>query len=417
MKDMLGREEVLSVEDAKGLIFKSADFTLPHEIEIRIENSLNRILSRDIVSHENLPPFARSTVDGFSVRASDTFGAVETAPAYLNITHEILMGEEPSFSLTAGEAARISTGGMLPENADAVVMLEHCCTVSEKLIEVLRPAAPGENVIHAGEDCKGGDIILRKGHRLRPQDIGVLAGTGIIKVWMYEKPVAAIISTGDEVVPPSGHITTGKIRDINSYVLAGMVENLGGTPVNKGIFPDNYDVLKEVLEDSFKESDLIIISGGSSVGAKDLTARLINSFGKPGILFHGVSVKPGKPIIYGVVNGRPVFGLPGHPAAITVCFELFILPVLRILTGEKNNLYSGIKKRVRARLSRNISTGSGREEHIRVMLEERDGGIWAVPVLGKSGLITTLVKADGTIVIPLHKTGLLQGAEVDVELF
>ncbi|MBI5195298.1 MAG: molybdopterin molybdotransferase MoeA [Nitrospirae bacterium] len=414
---MLGREEVLSVEDARGLIFKSADFTLPHEIEIRIENSLNRILSRDIVSHENLPPFARSTVDGFAVRASDTFGAAETAPAYLSVTHEILMGEEPAFNLAAGDASGISTGGMLPKNADAVVMLEHCCTVSGKLIEVLRPAAPGENVIQAGEDCKSGDLILKKGHGLRPQDIGVLAGTGIIKVWIYEKPVAAIISTGDEVAPPSGHITTGKIRDINSYVLAGMVETAGGTPVNKGIFPDNFDLLKEVLEDSFKESDLIIISGGSSVGAKDLTARLINSFGKPGILFHGVSVKPGKPIIYGIANGRPVFGLPGHPVAITVCFELFILPVLMMLTGEKDSLYREIKKTVRARLSKNISTGSGREEHIRVMLEERDGEIWAVPVLGKSGLITTLVKADGMIMIPLHKTGLQQGAEVDVELF
>ncbi|MBI4653572.1 MAG: molybdopterin molybdotransferase MoeA [Nitrospirae bacterium] len=414
---MLGREDALTAEDARGLLLGSAVFHLPQEIELEIGHSLGRILSRDIISPEDLPAFPRSTVDGFAVTSSDTFGATESMPAYLNVTHEILMGDEPSFDLRKGECAKIATGGMLPQGADAVVMFEYCQPAAEKIIEVLKPVAPGENVIQAGEDCKKGDVVLKKGHRIRPQDIGALAGLGIIKIRVYEKPKVAIISTGDEVVPPSSPLKTGQIRDINSYNLAGLIELNGGMAIKKGIFQDNYDVLKKIIEESLRQSDIIIISGGSSVGTKDITAKLINDIGKPGVLFHGVSIKPGKPMIGAIVNGKPVFGLPGHPAAVTVCFELFIAPVLKILTGEKQGLSRKVKRTIRARLSRNISSGSGRQEYIRVLLEERDGELWAIPILGKSGLITTLVKADGTIVIPLYKTGLTQGTEVEVELF
>lgn len=417
MKDMLGREEVLTAEDARGRILKSVEFSLPEEIEIEIGDSFGRILSRDIISPEDLPAFPRSIVDGFAVRSSNTFGAGELMPVYLDVTHEILMGEEPAFKLEGGEAARIATGGMLPHGADAVIMFEHCYTVTEKVIEVLKPVAPGENVIQAGEDCKKGDTVLKKGHKLRPQDIGALAGLGIIKIWVYEKPKVAIISTGDEIVPHTAPLMPGQVRDINSYNLAALVERSGGIPIKKGIFPDNYVVLKNVLEESFGESNIIVISGGSSVGTKDLTARLINDLGKPGVLFHGVSIKPGKPMIGAVVDGKPLFGLPGHPHAVTTCFEIFIEPLLRIFTGEKDGLSRKIRKTVKARLSRNISSAPGREEYIRVMLEERDGELWAMPILGKSGLITTLLRADGTIVIPLWKSGLEQGTEVEVELF
>ncbi|MBI4687054.1 MAG: molybdopterin molybdotransferase MoeA [Nitrospirae bacterium] len=414
---MLGREEVLTEKDARELLLKSIESVHLKEAEIEIENSLNRILSRDILSPEDLPSFTRSTVDGFAVRAENTFGATEAMPAYLNISHEILMGEETAFELKAGDAAKIATGGMLPVGSDAVVMFEHCQSIDDKMIEVLKPAAPGENVIHAGEDCKKGDTILTKGHCIRPQDIGALAGLGIIKIWAYEKPKVAIISTGDEVVPLNAPLKPGQVRDINSYNLSGLIELQGGIPVKKGIFPDNYDVLKKVLEESFSEADIIIISGGSSVGTKDLTARLINELGPPGVLFHGVSIKPGKPMIGAIVEGKPVLGLPGHPAAVTVCFELFIKPVLKILAGQKRDSLQGLKKTVRARLSRNISSGSGRQEYVRVMLEERGSEIWAAPVFGKSGLITTLIKAQGTIVITLNKTGLSEGEEVEVELF
>lgn len=417
MKDMLGRDDVLTLEAARILLFKNIDFRVSLEAEINIENSINRVISRDIISPENLPDFSRSTMDGFAVNSSDTFAATEGMPAYLNVVGEVYMGKRPGFEIKKGEAAKIPTGGMLPERADAVVMFEHANLIDESVVEVLKPVASGENVIQVGEDCKKGDIILTKGHRIRAQDIGALAGTGITKVWTYEKPKVAIITTGDEIVHPANPLKHGQVRDINSYTLSGLIETCGGKAIRKGIFCDEYETLLKVVSESFWESDIVIITGGSSVGIKDMAERVINSLGKPGVLFHGVSIKPGKPIIGGVIDGKPVFGLPGHPAAVIVCFELFVKPILRIISGEKETLLHKVRKTVIAKLSKNISSTTGREDYIRVLLEERNGELWAIPVLGKSGLITTLVKADGTIVIPLWKTGLEQGTEVDVELF
>src|SRR4030066_410382 len=354
MKDILGREEVLTLENAKELLFKSVNFKLLPEVEIEINNSLNKVLSQAIISPEDLPDFTRSTMDGFAVNSFDTFGATEGLPAYLNITGEVLMGKQPALEVKKGETARIATGGMLPIGTDAVVMLEHTNLVSEKLVEVLKPVSPEENTIQKGEDCKRNEVVLNKGHRIRPQDIGVLAGIGITEIWTYEKPKVAIITTGDEIVPASHPLMPGQVRD---------------------------------------------------------------STGKPGILFHGVSIKPGKPMIGGIVNGKPVFGLPGHPAAVIVCFEVFVKPVLRILSGETEKLHHRLKKTIKAKLSKNISSSAGREDYIRVFLEEKNGELWATPISGKSGLITTIVKAEGTIIIPLRKAGLEQGTEIEVELF
>ncbi|HCC69366.1 MAG TPA: molybdopterin molybdenumtransferase MoeA [Nitrospiraceae bacterium] len=420
MKDMLGRGNAIPVEMARELLLKSITHTLPDEVEKEIDDPMSlpsgMILSRDIFSPEDMPGFSRSTVDGFAVKSEDTFGATEGFPAYLNQIGEVVMGAEPAFKLDKGNAAKIATGGMIPDGADAVVMLEHIQEVNENLIEVLKPVAPSENVIQAGEDIKKGEIVLEKGSRLRPQDIGALAGLGITKVWLYKKPVVSIISTGDEIVH-SGPLKLGQVRDINSYNLSGLITLNGGQPVRKGIFPDNYNEIKNAASSSIKESAMILITGGSSVGTKDMTVRVINDLGLPGVLFHGVSVKPGKPIIGGIVNGVPVFGLPGHPAAVTVCFELFIEPVLRALTGEKPCISQTIRKTVKARLTKNLASSTGREEHVRVRIEEIDGEMWAVPILGKSGLITTLVKADGTVVIPLKKQGIEKGEEVEVKLF
>jgi len=414
---MLGREDVLTLEAARALLFKNIDFRVSSEIEINIENSIARILSRDILSPENLPDFSRSTMDGFAVNSADTFAATEGMPAYLNVIGEVYMGEKPGFRIKKGEAAKIPTGGMLPEGTDAVVMFEHTSLIDEKIIEVLKPVASGENIIQVGEDCKKGDVILTKGHRIRAQDTGALSGVGITKVWLYEKPKVAIITTGDEIVPPANPLKLGQVRDINSYTLSGLIETCGGTVIKKGIFPDEYEILHKIVKESFQDSNIVIITGGSSVGTKDMAERLINSLGKPGVLFHGVSIKPGKPIIGGAVDGKPVFGLPGHPAAVTVCFDLFVKPVLRLISGEKEKLQHRFKKTVRAKLSKNISSATGREDYIKVFLEEKNGELWAVPVLGKSGLITTLAMAEGTIVVPLRKTGFEQGTEVEVELF
>lgn len=414
---MLGREKVMAVERALALLLEKLPHSSPCEIKIKIEEALGMICSRDIFSSEDLPAFPRSTVDGYAVISHDTFGATEGMPAYLNLADEIFMGGKADFQLSQGYASKIPTGGMLPQRADAVVMFEYVQALEDKMIEVLRPVAPGENVIQAGEDVRIGDTVIARGQKLRPQDIGACAGIGVTTIRAYKRPSVSIISTGDEIQPAESSPGIGKVRDINSYVLAGMVSERGCIPVKKGIIRDDYDTIRSVIEGSLADSDAILISGGTSVGTKDMISQIINDIGNPGVIFHGVSLKPGKPMIGGIMNGKPVFGLPGHPAAVTVCFDIFIRPVLEILSGRTRSITYNHAKSVRAKLSKNISSSQGREEHIRVMLEERGDGLWAVPVLGKSGLITTLVKADGTIIVPLHSNGLEMGESVDVRLF
>lgn len=416
MRDMLDREELIPVEKALEILLKHTPFEKLSEVKLPIEDSYSKIISRDIISPEDIPSFSRSTVDGFALNSSDTFGATESMPAYLLIKAEIFMGEEPVFRLKKGEVAKISTGGMLPEGADSVVMFEHTQQIDEKMVEVVKPIAPGENVVQAGEDIRGSECILKKGHRLRPQDIGALASIGITDVWAYENPRVSIISTGDEIVPIDKPVKVGQVRDINSYTLSGLTLNAGGIPIRRGIVHDKYDVLKGVVEESIKDSDMVLISGGSSVGTKDMTEKVINDMGKPGVLFHGVSIKPGKPLIGGIVNNIPIFGLPGHPSAVIVCFNVFVKPVLEKLSGLREDAEKN-KRTVRAKISKNISSSPGREEHVGVFFEQRNGETWAVPLLGKSGLITTLVKADGVAVIPLRKLGVKEGEIVEVRLF
>lgn len=416
MRDMLGREEAVSVEEARNRILEHVVIKEPKTARLGIEDCYKRVLADDIYSPEDLPAFSRSTVDGFAVLSSATFGSSETVPAYLNIAHEVLMGQEALYDLKKGEAAKIPTGGMLPGGADAVVMFEHVQVVEKGLIEVLRPAAPGENVISAGEDVRRGEVVLRRGSLLRPQDIAAAAGVGIKELTVYEKPSVAIISTGDEIIPPGEPLKPGQVRDINSYNLAGLIMESGGVPAKKGIFRDVYEDIRKVVEESVRDHAIVLISGGSSVGVMDLTAGIIDSLGKPGVVFHGVTLKPGKPTIGGVVSGVPIFGLPGHPAAVTICFDLFVRPLLEMMTGVRPKKV--LEKRiVKARLSRNISSTHGREEHVRVSIEERDGETWAVPVLGKSGLIRTLVMADGTVTVPAQSRGIQEGEIVEVRLF
>lgn len=407
----------MPAETALKLFLGSMSLKAPHNKTVKIEDSLGMVCSRDVISPEDLPAFARSTVDGYAVRAENTFGATETMPAYIDLSEEVIMGERPDFALRGAEAGKIPTGGMLPHGADAVVMFEHIQKVDEKLIEVLRPVAPGENVIQAGEDVRGGDNIIKKGHRMRPQDIGACAGVGVTELMVYQRPLVSILSTGDEIVPAGASPGLGRVRDINSYVLSGMISNSGAIPLKKGIFRDEYEIIRAAVEDSMKDSDVVVISGGTSVGTRDIIAGVINDIGNPGIIFHGVSLKPGKPVLGGVIKGIPVFGLPGHPAAVSVCFEIFIRPVLNLLSGSSGKFPDYGDRVVKARLSKNVSSSQGREEHVRVMLVEEDEGLLAVPILGKSGLITTLVKADGTIVIPLKRDGMEKGETVEVRLF
>ena len=417
MKDMLGRDRVISADTARDLLLKAIAFRKTKIVKTNIERSRGMVCAEDVIASEDVPAFARSTVDGYAVRAENTFGARESMPAYLNLAGEILMGEQASGIEVEDTAVKIPTGGMLPEGADAVVMFEHVQVIDDRIIEVMKPVAPGENVIQPGEDVATGEVVVRAGRRLRPQDIGACAGIGVRRIRVFERPIVSIISTGDEIVPAEKKPVMGQIRDTNSYVIAGMVSAAGAVPLKKGICRDDYRAIRGAVEHSMKDSDAIAVSGGTSVGTKDMLARIIDDIGNPGILFHGVSLKPGKPMIGGVMKGIPIFGLPGHSAAVSVCFDIFIKPVLDLLSGLEDRPAYRLKGIVRARLSQNISSSAGREEHIRAMIEEREDGPWAVPILGKSGLIRTLVKADGTFVVPVNRNGIEKGEFVDVTVF
>ncbi len=416
MKDPLGREEAVKVKEALRLLMEQELKQLDTET-IRIEEAYKRVLSKDIISPENLPGFNRSTMDGYAVNPADTFGASDTMPVYLQVKGQVLMGEKPEINIKRGETCQIPTGGMLPEGTDAVVMFEYTNVVDDEMVEIMKAVSPNENVILADEDVKKGEPVFEIGQRLRPQDIGALAGLGIVEIEVFRKPVVSIIGTGDEVVPPDKPLSVGEVRDINSYNLFGLIQESNAVPLKKGIVRDEYDKLKKIVEDAVAESDIVLITGGSSVGTKDYTSRVIDELGDPGVLFHGVTIKPGKPLIGGIVSGVPVFGLPGHPAAITVSFETFVGPLLLKLSGEKHNPLIPSRRTVKALLSRNLSSSVGREEHIRVSLEQKDGAVRAVPIMGKSALIRTLVKADGIVVIPMNKSGVYEGEEVEVRLF
>ncbi|MGC2061634.1 MAG: gephyrin-like molybdotransferase Glp [Thermodesulfovibrionales bacterium] len=417
MKDMLGRENIITAEKALNLVLKGLPEKAVPAAVIDLDDTLGRILAEDIVTSEDLPPFARSTVDGYAVKAADTFSASDTMPAYLTLAGEVFMGQPAGMVLTKGGAVKIPTGGMLPEGADAVVMLEHVQAVDAVMLEIMKAVGPGENVIQSGEDAKRGDTVLRKGHQMRPQDIGACAGIGVTKIAVCEKPVVSIISTGDEIIPAAATPELGQIRDINSYLLKGLITNAGGKALRMGIFRDDYQEIRTAVEEAMEGSDMVLVSGGTSVGTKDLIAGIITDIGNPGLLFHGVSLKPGKPLIGGIIRGVPVFGLPGHPAAVSICFELFILPVLQRLSGHDEPAAGLLRPVVFARLTKNIASTQGREEHVRVILEKREDGLWAIPVISKSGLVTTMVRTDGTVVIPLSQNGIEQGQLAEVRLF
>jgi molybdopterin molybdotransferase len=424
LKDMLGRSGVVSREDAQRVL--NEHFVIPalSVDEIPISSALGRVLAFALVSPSDLPEFDRSTMDGYAVRSADTFGAAESRPALLNVVGDILMGTVPERAIARGEAMKIATGGALPAGADAVVMFEQTQPVDATSIEVVKPVAPLENVVQAGDDIKKGEVVLSRGHPMRPQDMSALAAVGIIRIKVFERPRVAIISTGNEIVPADTVPGPGQIRDSNSYSLEGLITQAGGVPVKKGIIPDDYARLRETLEAAIKDSALVLMTGGSSVGTADLTAKVINDAGQPGVLVHGVSIKPGKPLVVGLVGAPsrhvPVFGLPGHPAAVSICFDLFVKPILARLTGDAPDpALEGISptRVVRARLARSIPSSPGREDHVRVALEKRDDGLWARPIFGASGLISTLVKAVGTVVVPVNKIGIEVGEEVDVRLF
>jgi len=378
------------------------------------EGALGRVLANDVQAPHPLPPFARSTVDGYAVRAADTFGASPSLPAYLHVIGEVRMGEEPALRIEVGQAALIHTGGTVPPGSDAVVMLEDTQTMSEGEVEVLRPCGVGENILQQGEDVQENEIVITAGCRLRPQEIGGLMALGITQVPVAARPRVGILSSGDEIVPPDQELGPAQVRDVNSYSLGALVAQLGGEPILRGIISDNFEALAAAARISHEEDDLVVITAGSSVSARDITSEVIASLGEPGILVHGLAIKPGKPTILAVADAKPVVGLPGNPVSALVAGRLVLTPTMRYLLGVSQEDW---QPQIKARLSTNVASETGRQDYQPVRLQRREGQLLAEPVYGRSNLIFTLVRADGLILIPPEATGLPAGQEVDVFLF
>ncbi|MEI2693221.1 MAG: gephyrin-like molybdotransferase Glp [Anaerolineae bacterium] len=487
---------------------------------VAVIDALGRVLAVELIAPHDLPSFRRSTVDGYAVAAQDTHGASDSLPAYLEVADEVPMGQAAVSALDEGQCAIVHTGGMIPADADAVVMVEHTQRVSAPdppqrrtnppaaaayqstnppaaaahqstnfpthTIEVYRPAATGQNVIQVGEDVRQGEAVLPVGHVVRPQDIGGLLALGIVEIDVAVRPRVAILSQGDEVTPPDQEPGPGQVRDINSYTLAALALQAGAEPLTFPIVPDRLEALQAAAAQALAQADVLVMSAGSSVSVRDMTAQVIDGLGQPGILVHGVSVKPGKPTILAICNDKPVFGLPGNPVSAMVIFDLLVAPAIRRLLGAAEPR----KNLVSARLARNIASATGREDIVQVRLETRpasgragaapyrdpepfagragaapyrdpdpsagrvgaapyrdpdpsagrvgaapyrdpdpsagrvgaapyrdpDPELWAVPVLGKSNLIYTLIRSEGIVRVPLDSNGIAQGEWVTVEM-
>ena len=416
LKDMLGRVSLTPVEKARTILLNALR-TSARKTEIcSLPNALDRILGRNLLSPENLPNHPRSTMDGFAVRAADTFGASSSMPCYLEIDGEVAMGQMPKGTVRQGKCFRIATGGLMPDGSDAVMMFEHTIPIDEKMIEVIKSVGVGINLINRGEDIAKESPALSKGHLLRPQDLGLLAGLGISEVEVYAKPKVGILSTGDEIVPWAESPPPGKIRDINSITLSGLCTRLGATVTDYGIVTDSERSFFATVEQACNENDVVLFSGGSSVGMRDLGERVIEKLGSPGILVHGVALKPGKPIIIGLSNGTAIFCLPGHPVSAMVCFELFVDPALQLIAGISHPEKS-LRATVNAVLDRNINSAAGRLDLVRVQLQEQENDMpLAVPVLGKSGAISTLSRAHGYFFIDEASQGFNKNTQVKVHL-
>ncbi|UCD97405.1 MAG: molybdopterin molybdotransferase MoeA [Chloroflexota bacterium] len=395
---------------------------IPRQVEsevIEVKSALGRVAVNDVHAPHSLPAFHRSTVDGYAVIASDTHGASDSQPVYLVQIEEIKMGESPDFTLLTTQCGLIHTGGMLPKGSDAVVMLENTQVARPGEIEILRAVAEGENVIKVGEDIAAGAVVVAGGTLLRAAEIGGLLALGITELQVARRPRVGIISSGDEIIPPESVPNPGQVRDINSYSLSALVEQAGGVPQRYGIIPDDYEKLRGGLERAIDENNMVVITAGSSASSRDLTAQVINSLGGPGVITHGVNIRPGKPTILagcqpaGVDWIKPVIGLPGNPVSALVIGILFVEPVINFLHGQD---YLRPRGRLEAKLAINLASKAGREDWVPVKILPVENGFSAEPIFGKSNLIFTLCRADGLLHIPPHSTGLNAGEIAEVML-
>ena len=381
-----------------------------HTEVIPLDESSGRIIAEDIIAHENIPPFSRSLVDGFAVKVKDIHGAKETNPALLIYKGESRIGEETKETLEDGCCIYISTGAMIPEGADGVVMHEYSRPMGDA-VEITRTIHKGENIIFPGEDIRTGSIVLKQGKRLTPFDLGVLAALGIADVWSYKKPKIGLISSGDEIIPVDQKPAPGQIRDINHYTILNMLRKTCSDVIFMGITGDNPEDIQGHLH-AARDCHMILVSGGSSKGEKDYMTESIKQLGGK-ILFHGVNIKPGKPTIFASLWEKPIFGLPGHPVSCIMALTRFVLPLVKRLQGDNNPE----KKQTKGVLTTNIPSSYGIEEYVRVEIDYDNKGCTVTPLFAKSSVISSLSRASGYIIVPEAKEGLERGENVVVYYF
>jgi molybdopterin molybdotransferase len=380
-----------------------------------LAESLGRVLAESQLAPENLPDDSRSTMDGYAVQAADTFGASASLPLPLELVGSVTMGERSPLVVDKGQAVAIPTGGYLPGGADAVVMKEYASVASDTLLEVFRPVTAEENVLCRGEDVGTGDTLLSAGKRIEPWDIGLLAALGITEVKVGSTPHVVVFSTGDEVVAIDQQPGPGQIRDANAHAVAALLRAAGCDVEVGGVVVDREESLRSALERGLGQADLVVLSGGSSVGERDLMPAVVASLDDAEILLHGVAMRPGKPTLLARVGDQAVFGLPGHPVSALMVAHVFLVPFVRYLAGEPMR-QGPLGTRVTARVSTSIHSVRGREEYVRVRLEETEAGRQAVPLFGKSAMLSSLVRADGIVIVPMQAEGIAKGDEVEVVL-
>lgn len=379
--------------------------------EVTFAGARGRPLAEDVVSKVDVPPFDRAAVDGYAVRASDTFGATEDDPVELRIVGSVEIGTCPKVQVDELEAVKIMTGAPMPEGANAVLMVEHTRAAGENL-KVLKPLTPGRNVSARGEDVKAGQMVLRRGRVLRPQDIGMLASIGKLRVKVMREPRVSIVVTGDELREPGEPLEPGKVTDVNSYSLEAAVARCGGVPSRLGRVPDEFGAIAQKVREASRQ-DMVLVSGGTSVGERDLMPDVISELGE--LLFHGVAIRPGGPTAFGVIDSTPVFALAGFSVATLVAFDMLVRPALRVMQGlPADRGYP----RIRAKLTRKVSSSLGRADVVRVKVREEDNEVLADPIMVTgSGILSSMTRADGFVVVPEDLEGLAEGGEVEVELY
>jgi len=402
--------KVTTIQDALEII--ANEFRALETEVVVLSEAGGRILAKEIISAEDVPGFNRSTVDGYAIMAEESFGASDSIPAIFDLTGEILMGAQAP-AISAGQCYLVHTGGMLPSGADAVIMIENTELVNTQ-VHCYRQVGPGENIIRKGEDLKENQVILHEGKKIRAPELGLLASIGTVEITVYRKPLVGIFSSGDELVEYTNqNLANGQIRNCNSISLAYMVKQFGGVPLYGGILPDQQDHFIKQSQEMLENVDFLVFSGGSSVGNRDYTAITMQELGNPGLLIEGLAVQPGKPTLLAKCNEKPVLGLPGHPISAMNIFALLGKTIISHLVGNSGELYN---PSVKASISRNIPSKTGRTDYVRVKIDQQGEDLIATPIFGRSGILRTLSEANGLIIIPAAKEGLYEGEQVEIYL-